>query len=433
MAKIFDTLFNHLVIEKQYVPSRDDKDFFVDAGSPYAISQARTLAPVARACINLKANALAVIPKSCVHIKNPLYEYYINLPNHPVTALLNYPSSVFDPYQFWSFVAEVYNTHWNAYIRIKRNANQEPVELVPCIVREYKHGTTGNRRRFIQEYMVSDVTDLDHTIPVRPRNLITIHGPGFNGYWSPSPIQYAAMRTLEIMGEANKHIEENLKKGVNISNVIVADKPEIAQLKIEAIQELIATVRDSYAGAQAAGKVPVIPPGFTMKELTNMSNTDLQLIELLKYNLEDICRIWNTPPRMVFHYHTGQRVFKEGESPSEDFVKWSIAPDAQRFWSQLTSKLVSVEDIKKDYAVRFHTDAIGEASWSQRARIAGDLVSKDGLYTPNEGRELMRRGPMPDGDKLRIPKGAPGEDNQPGGDNGGDDGNDGGDDGVDNE
>ena len=138
-----------------------------------------------------------------------------------------------------------------------------------------------------------------------------------------------------------------------------------------------------------------------------LSAADIQLIELLKYSVEDVGRAFGVPPRMLGHFHEGAKVATTFEGHAVDFERWSIQEHVQRVQAQLTTKLVSADDAAAGLVVRMPADRIRAGSWTEQVRAVDQAVAKAGVMTINEGRRLLRLPPVPDGDRLLQPKGAP--------------------------
>ncbi len=131
------------------------------------------------------------------------------------------------------------------------------------------------------------------------------------------------------------------------------------------------------------------------------------MIELLKYSVEDVGRAFGVPPRMLGHFHEGAKVATTFEGHAVDFERWSIQEHVQRVQAQLTTKLVSADDAADGLVVRMPADRIRAGSWTEQVRAVDQAVAKAGVMTINEGRRLLRLPPVPDGDRLLQPKGAP--------------------------
>ena len=138
-----------------------------------------------------------------------------------------------------------------------------------------------------------------------------------------------------------------------------------------------------------------------------VSSVDLQLVELLKWSIEDICRVYDVPPRMVHHQHVGIRVDPKLSQLSSYFVRWSVLRHARRINAQMTHKLMPVRDIKRKRLIRMNPDMLTAGTFEEKVVAAGSAVSQYGLLTINEGRTFLGYEIRADGDKLISPIGAP--------------------------
>ena len=138
-----------------------------------------------------------------------------------------------------------------------------------------------------------------------------------------------------------------------------------------------------------------------------MSSVDLQLIDIMKWGVEDICRCWLMPPRMVGHYHAGLRQESRMSGQSEDFERWTIRGHALRDSSQMTFKLLTHNDRHvRRLRIRADTSRIARGSLGERIEQAARGYADGGVYTLNEARRELDLPPKPNGDEVMTPRGA---------------------------
>ena len=361
--------------------------------------------PAAYAAINLLSASLTTLPRQVLTGK---YDEYV--PAHPLNALMQEPSSMMDGYQFWRLIFHLWVSTGNAYAHIKRDRNGLPIELVPVRVHDTKVRETTRGRRLIYDVEVIDPNTGTTGLGTERRtvlavNMIAFHGPGFDGIKSPSPVVYAAKTTLENMQQAAAHQNSQLKNGVNTSNVLTT-AIELQTIGAETLKEIQKSISEQLTGARNAGKVAVLPPGIEPAGMDGMSAVDMQLIELLKWSVEDIARVFNVPPARLGHYHEGFRV-STFQHQAADWERYTIYPLALALDAQLNRKLLSVIDRQQDLRIKNRTDMISAGSLAEQIDAADHAVTRGGLLTINEGREMLRRAPREDGDRLVEPKGAP--------------------------
>ena len=372
-------------------------------GAGYGVSQI----PVAYACINVMTETMSRLPKWVATRDDPRDDYWEPDPAHPVSMLLQNPSRYFDAWQFWDWYFRCRFLYGNAYAWVRREAGVA-VELVPAYINRnnildydadrYHVRLWDEKRNAFEKEMI-----------VMRRDLLALHGPGYDGYVSPSPVAAAAERALSTIDAVLQHNETALRRGQFLKQVLTTDVT-LAELPSDKRAQLKEDLRKSYTGAVNAGKVPVLPPGFSVTAMSGMSAVDLQLIEVMRWSALDLCRVWNVPPRMVYasDVRTAARVgIASIEADAESFVRWTVVPEAERVMAQLSAKLLTDADRMEGRCVRVTTDRIGVGSWTERVNAADTAVAKAGVLTPNEARARLGYPPHDDGDRLLSPTGAP--------------------------
>ena len=362
--------------------------------------------PAAHRAIGLLASTLARLPRTAARLEDSFADEWTPAPEHPVTALLEAPSRRMpDPWLFWESLFRALFASGNAYAWIRRDPRSgRPVELVPaaCRVARWAPGP-------VAEYdliLLDGLRGLGEHITALAPDVLTLHGPGFDGLESPSPIHYAARQTLSVMALSGEH-QRALLHGVNLRAAITIVPELFGRILPEQLQQYQDTLNQSYAAARRKGQIPLLSPGFGLATVGGLSAADIQLIELLKYSVEDVGRAFGVPPRMLGHFHEGAKVATTFEGHAVDFERWSIQEHVQRVQAQLTTKLVSADDAAAGLVVRMPADRIRAGSWTEQVRAVDQAVAKAGVMTINEGRRLLRLPPRPDGDRLLQPKGAP--------------------------
>ena len=407
MTAIFD---DHVPFERPRILQLPRPD--PDSG-PQAYTYGRGLGasalaaiPAAHRAIGLLASTVARLPRTAARLEDPFADEWTPVLDHPVTALLEAPSRRMpDPWLFWESLFRALFASGNAYAWIRRDPRtRRPVELVPaaCRVTRWAPGPVAQ----YDLILLDGLRGLGEHITALAPDVLTLHGPGFDGLESPSPIHYAARQTLSVMALSGEH-QRALLHGVN-RRAAITILPELhGRILPEQLQQYQDTLNQSYATARRKGQIPLLSPGFGLATVGGLSAADIQLIELLKYSVEDVGRAFGVPPRMLGHFHEGAKVATTFEGHAVDFERWSVQEHVQRVQAQLTTKLVSADDAAAGLVVRMPADRIRAGSWTEQVRAVDQAVAKAGVMTINEGRRLLRLPPRPDGDRLLQPKGAP--------------------------
>ena len=375
-------------------PDPEEPDFysrrFAPRGNPF---------PAVHAAINILATTLARLPKTVARLEDPIEDQWDPLPNHPVSELLQYPSRQFDPWLFWEWILREMFTRGNGYAEITRYKSF-PVELIPAKVTN--SWVNGKIFRHAQRVIGDQRMRL-----MKNHWLVTLHGPGFTGIESPSPVWNYARQVISTQQAAMLYNWRSLAEGLSTRTAIELDAL-IGLRTGNQGKQLQARLQKAFSGARKAGGTPVLPPGAKLKSTQGMlSSVDVALIDLLKWGVEDIARVFNVAPRLLQHYHEGFRASKDVEAQFEDFERVSIQPHVHRLQEQLGNKLLTREDRSARRVIRFSTDRLKMGSFSEAARAVKEAVSEAGVLTINEGRRKLRQRPRPDGDRLIQPRGGP--------------------------
>jgi len=154
--------------------------------------------------------------------------------------------------------------------------------------------------------------------------------------------------------------------------------------------------RDSYQAAQSGanrGKVLVLENGMKFHEV-GVTNKDAQFLELRKFQITDIARLFRVPPHMIADLD--RATFSNIEQQSLEFVMHTMTPWAERWEASIEAELLLDNDpleIEFDFANLMRGDAASRSAYYQsgiqngwltrnEARIAENLNPIDGLDEP---------------------------------------------------
>ena len=154
--------------------------------------------------------------------------------------------------------------------------------------------------------------------------------------------------------------------------------------------------RESYQQAQSGanrGKVLVLENGMKFHEV-GVTNKDAQFLELRKFQITDIARLFRVPPHMIADLD--RATFSNIEQQSLEFVMHTMTPWAERWEASIESELLLDGDdieIEFDFANLMRGDAASRSAYYQsgiqngwltrnEARIAENLNPIDGLDEP---------------------------------------------------
>ena len=164
--------------------------------------------------------------------------------------------------------------------------------------------------------------------------------------------------------------------------------------------------RESYQQAQSGanrGKVLVLENGMKFHEV-GVTNRDAQFLELRKFQITDIARLFRVPPHMIADLD--RATFSNIEQQSLEFVMHTMTPWAERWEASIESELMldgEELEVEFDFSNLMRGDAASRASYYQsgiqngwltrnEARIAENLNPLDGLDEPLRPLNMVAKG-----------------------------------------
>ena len=328
--------------------------------------------------------------------------------SHPVAYLLQNPTDVVNRHEFWKMINrdELLDGYGVAWIRRDRGM---PVELVPAKVRQCRWvGMDDTRRR--AQYDLQLIGSMGAaTVRVLADDVLGCWGPGFDGLTAPSRLTRIAASVLGLYSAATRHQERVLAPGMGSVTALTQDPnmmmagEAVGQEKIDELRDAIA---EDFAASAREGSVPFLPPGIKLDRLNQLTSVDLQVVDLLRWIVEEVARVYNVSPVRLGQLVTGMRTAGY-EQQSADYVRYTIGPRAEALDEECTVKLLTPEERLAGLRVRSFTDRLSTGTLSERIGAADKAVARAGIWTINEGRALTGKGPIAGGDRLLPPKGSP--------------------------
>ncbi len=272
----------------------------------------------------------------------------------------------------------------NAYNQIITNPRGEIIELMPIHPDRVKIELLPSG-----EYRYR-VTDRSGTEVILPRGEVWhLRGLSSDGLMGMSPIELAR----ENLGMALAAQDYGARFFANDA------KPTGGWIEFPGTfkdNEAKKVFRESYQQAQSGanrGKVLVLENGMKFHEV-GVTNKDAQFLELRKFQITDIARLFRVPPHMIADLE--RATFSNIEQQSLEFVMHTMTPWAERWEASIESELLLEGDdieIEFDFANLMRGDAASRSTYYQsgiqngwltrnEARIAENLNPIDGLDQP---------------------------------------------------
>jgi HK97 family phage portal protein len=138
-----------------------------------------------------------------------------------------------------------------------------------------------------------------------------------------------------------------------------------------------------------------LPAGHELKSI-GFSPEEMQLIELQKFCIEQVARIYSLPPVFLQDLSTG--TFSNVEQQDLHFVKHTLRRWIEQAEQEMNLKLFGRES---DMSVRFNVDSLLRGDLKTRMEAHATAI-QNGIKTPNEVRDLEELEPLGNGNDLMI-------------------------------
>ena len=164
----------------------------------------------------------------------------------------------------------------------------------------------------------------------------------------------------------------------------------------DAVKRAQQDIKRAIDGAKSKGD-PVfpIPAGYELKPV-GFDPAKGQMTEARLFQVQEIARIYGLPP--VFLQDLSRGTFANVEQQDLYLVKHLIAQWAKAFEDELNLKLFGR---RSKVFVEHELDGLMRGDFKTRMEGLAQGI-QNALLTPNEGRGLLNRGPLPKGDELLV-------------------------------
>jgi HK97 family phage portal protein len=169
------------------------------------------------------------------------------------------------------------------------------------------------------------------------------------------------------------------------------------ELNAEQAGDIARNWQESHSGPYMSGKVGILSGGAAFKPLS-LNASDAQLIEVRRFNVEDIARIFRVPLSLLGHPTQGAMSYASVEAQNLSFVQHSLRPLLERLEQSLSPLLP-----ESDGFIRFNLDALLRGTTIERF----DAYTKglrEGFLSLNDVRNYEDLSSLGDsGDQYRLP------------------------------
>ncbi|MGE3932368.1 MAG: phage portal protein [Rhodospirillaceae bacterium] len=302
-----------------------------------------------------------------------LYRLLHDRPNPLQTAL-----------EFWEAMVAQVALWGNAGAEIERNGRGEPVGLWFVPWRRVRAGLVGGRKLYAVSVPNGPEVVLDDS------QFLHIADLTFDGVVGLSRIGQAR-QALGLAVAAEEYGAAFFGTGGHPG--VILHHPGAPSL--EAQKNLVADFDAKFVGLENAHRTAILAEGMKAERF-DMPLKDAQFLELRKFQIAEIARIFRVPPHMLGDLD--KATFSNIEQQSLDFVIHTMRPWARRCAQRVALHLI---DDPALFAEHLFDDLLKGDLASRTAAMVQQI--NNGLLTPNEGRAAENRDPLPGGDQAFRP------------------------------
>jgi len=354
---------------------------FFGAGEALVTSSNAQKIATVFACVNTKANALAVMgiktykrtDKGKVEDYNStLYNMLRYEPNPNLTASL-----------YKKMISQDIDLRGNHYSQIIRNGLNEVVALYPLvadkmevIINKDKKRTYKYDGKYIRTNRVLHIYDIPDADDVK----------------GLSTIEYAK-QTLEFANNASKHGNKIFKNGSTPSGAFETDET----LDQESYERLKENIVEKYTGIENSGTPLLLEGGLSFKPLA-LKNSDAEWLESRKFNREEIAAIFGVPTSMI--NDATATAYGNLEQKYLEFYSGTIFPLTTIIEEQLRQSLIQPQN-KATTAIKFKYNTMLRVDTQTRAEYYQTRFNT-GSISPNEIRAYEDENGFDGGDEKYV-------------------------------
>lgn len=284
------------------------------------------------------------------------------------------PNEFMGAYHFWVHIISDALMHGGGYALIKRDQNGSPASLTLVPPDQIKAKDLNGRRIYL--YRDSDEALFNDDV-------LAIEC--FRGI---SPIQ-EHLENIGLAYAAQQYGSSFFGSGGNMSGVLMTDKT----LTEDQYRRLSSTWDQKYHGINASHATAILEAGLKYERVGIPPET-AQALQTRRYQVEEICRIFNVPPSLI--QMSSDVKYSNVEQQDLFFAKHTIAPWVSNIEQEMRRKLLRPVE-RDNYVFKFSMLSLMRGDMAARANYYQTLLHS-GVLSINEIRGLEDRNAIENGD-----------------------------------
>ena len=355
------------------------------------------------ACVRVIGEAVGCLPKH-VYRKKDARNREI-LPDHYVSKLINFqPDEFITPFDFFNAILSAVLLWGNGFSIIHRNEMYIPYQLeiispseVTIVIADVK-GLDNIIRKKILAYKLNDGRI------IMPYDMLHFKGLGFDGIQGKSVVASFAKESFGLSIATERFGARFFGKNTNISTYFTTP----GTLTDKAFNRLEKDIKELTGPDNTFRRPPLLESGLELKNVT-IPPEQAQFLGTRQHQIEEICRWFKVQPHLIQHLlrSTNNNI----EQQSIEFVMHTIMPWAVRIEQEMNIKLFKTNEMMKTY-VKINVEGFLRGDMNAQKEYYKTMV-QNGIWSPNEVRELQDKNPYEGGDTYYIPTNMMPSDAQP--------------------
>ena len=213
----------------------------------------------------------------------------------------------------------------------------------------------------------------------------------FNGILG-EPVRQILGDMIDGARESQRFMEKLYQQGLTASMALeyTDDLDQTRRAKLQAKYE------EYLSGAKNAGRIVPVPAGLKLVPL-DISLADAQFLELRKYSALQIAAAFGIKPNQLNDFDKAS--YSSAEMQQLAFLIDTMAYRMKAYEEEINTKVLTEQQLMDGYWYKFNDKAILRTDSKTQEEIICGFVN-NGVYTPNEARDLLQLPAQEGGDVL---------------------------------
>ena len=213
----------------------------------------------------------------------------------------------------------------------------------------------------------------------------------FNGILG-EPVRQILGDMIDGARESQRFMEKLYQQGLTASMALeyTDDLDQTRRAKLQAKYE------EYLSGAKNAGRIVPVPAGLKLVPL-DISLADAQFLELRKYSALQIAAAFGIKPNQLNDFDKAS--YSSAEMQQLAFLVDTMAYRMKAYEEEINTKVLTEQQLMDGYWYKFNEKAILRTDSKTQEEIICGFVN-NGVYTPNEARDLLQLPAQEGGDVL---------------------------------